>query len=44
MVLFKLEIPIPGPILGFFGEVNPLEGFGSVETPKRHFLAGDRVV
>jgi hypothetical protein len=34
MVLFKLEIPIPGRNLGSFGEMNPLEVFGSVGTPK----------
>jgi hypothetical protein len=31
--LFNLEIPIPGPILGFLGEMSRLEVFGSVETP-----------
>jgi hypothetical protein len=44
MVLFKLEIPVPDPNLGSLGENELLEVFGSVGTPKRHFLAQDRVV
>jgi hypothetical protein len=36
MVLFKLEIPIPGPNLGGSGGImKPLEVFGSVGTPQK---------
>jgi hypothetical protein len=46
MVLFKLEISIPGPILGFWGKINPLEIFGSVGGPNTPLgvLARDHVV
>ena len=43
MVLFKLEIPIPGPNWVVLGKMNPLEVFGSVERPHRltePFLVG----
>jgi hypothetical protein len=44
MLLFKLEIPVPGQIFGVLGEMNSLEVFGSGGIPKRHFLARDRGV
>jgi hypothetical protein len=41
MVLFKLEIPIPRPILGV-EQNEPLEVFGSVQPQKALFCAKPR--
>jgi hypothetical protein len=35
VILLKLEMPIPDPLLrGFLGKLNRLEFYGSVKTPQ----------